>query len=43
MSRARVLRGALASVAALGLFAGIARAAALEPLVPDAAAHPYRL
>jgi hypothetical protein len=38
-----VLRSALASVAALGMFAVSARAAALEPLVPDVAAHPYRL
>ena len=43
MSRARSLARALAACAALGLLAGGARAAGLEPLVPDVAEHPYRL
>ena len=43
MRRARPLPAALASFAALGLFAAGAHAGALEPLVPEVAAHPYRL
>lgn len=47
MSRARTFARALAPLAAAALVAGAAprthAAAKLEPLVPDVAAHPYRL
>jgi hypothetical protein len=38
-----MIRRTLASLAAVGVLATGARAASLEPLVPEVAAHPYRL